>query len=376
MTRLSLAMVLVALALPLRAQEPAAAGEPSLRDRLQAKLAAFVERNRTPGATAAVALPGGEVVAVAAGVREQGRDAPMQPDDRMFCGSVGKTWFAEVALELVAAGKLSLDDRIGDHLGEQPWFERLPNHATITVRNLMRHDSGLPRWIEMPGALAEMAKPERTWANGEQVQFVLDVPPVHPAGDGWAYSDTNYIVLGLIVEKVAGEPIYELVQERVIDRHELRGTVPGNARTIERLVQGHVQMFRRFGFPERTLDRSKQPPRLRFDPSSEWCGGGIVTTAADLAKWARVFGRQPRRMEHAVPARGLGEGTRYGLGVMLRDSELGPTRGHDGVFIGYGAKMLWFEQHDLGVAILCNHDMAGAAMGPLAIELVRLVVDG
>ncbi|MFN3240715.1 MAG: serine hydrolase domain-containing protein [Planctomycetota bacterium] len=359
---------------------PAAAtreGQPDpRREELRQRLAAFCERTGTPGATAAVALPDGRVFAVAAGVRESGRDPVMQQDDRMFCGSIGKTWFAEVALDLVAADKLSLDDAIADHLGDEPWFARLPNHEAITVRNLMRHDSGLPRWIEMPGALAEMAKPDRRWRNGEQVSFVLDKPPVHPAGQGWAYSDTNYIVLGLIVEKVTGEPIYATVQKTVLDRYELRDTVPGNRRSIDRLVQGHARMFHRFGFPERSLDVSRQPARLRFDPSSEWCGGGIVTTAGDLARWARIFGRQPRRNRDGVRAKALGGDTRYGLGVMLRDGALGPTRGHDGVFIGYSATMVWFERHDLGIAVLCNCDTAGAGLQPLALELAKVALGG
>lgn len=359
----------------LQAQEKAPPSTAALRADLEQKLAAFCKRTRTPGATAAIALPDGQVLAVAAGVRQQGLEAPMQPADRLFCGSIGKTWFAEVTLDLVAAGKLSLDDPIQKHLGDEPWFARLPNHDTITVRNLMRHDSGLPRWIEMPGALTEMAKPERSWRNGEQVQFVLDKPAVHKAGAGWAYSDTNFIVLGLIVEKVVNKPIYQLVQEQVIDKHKLRNTVPGNRRSIDGLVQGHARMFHRFGFPDLSLDVARKPARLRFDPSSEWCGGGIVTTAADLARWSRLYGRQPRRTQDAVAAKALGASTRYGLGVMLRTSELGPTRGHDGVFIGYSATMVWFEKHDVAVAVLCNCDTAGRGLGALTVELARPFVE-
>lgn len=224
----------------------------------------------------------------------------------MFCGSIGKTWFASVALRLVKDRKLQLDDKIAQHLGDEPWFARLPNHDTITIRQL-------------------------------------------------------------IVEKLTKTDIYELVQEHVITKHGQQGTVPGNQRHIPGLVQGHVRMFGRFGFPERSLQKGK----LQFDPSSEWCGGGIVTTAADLANWARIYGSDKRRRRDAVAADRLGEGTKYGLGVMLRDSELGPTRGHDGVFIGYCATMMWFEKHDIAVSVLVNTDSAGRHLLALAVDLVK-----
>lgn len=353
------------------AQEPPAAqGRARLGDDLRVEL----ERQRVacdaPGLTAAVAFGADEVEAVACGVRELGEDEPLRANDRLFCGSVGKTWFAAVTLQIVAEGRLSLDDRVSRFLGDEPWFSKLPNHDRITVRNLLRHDSGLPRWIEADGALRQWAEGERVWAHGEQLRFVEGAAPVHDVAAGWAYSDTNYIVLGLCVEKVVRRPIYELVQERLLDTNRLRDTVPGDRRAIDGLVQGHLRMFTRFGFPSRALEDGK----LTYDPSAEWCGGGYVTSAPDLARWARLYGRDDARTRDAVPARALGPGTRYGLGVMLRDTELGPTRGHDGVFLGYGATMLWFERHDLGVAVLANADDCSHRLARAAVALAKIAV--
>ena len=343
----------------------------ALTDALRTELQLFQQRSDVPGVSAAVVLSSGKMVAVAAGVRDLDTGAKLESGDRMFCGSIGKTWFASVALQLIADGKLALDDKIAKHLGHVAWFARLPNHESITVRHLMRHESGLPRWIEMPGALAEMARPDRVWKNGDQVTFVLDKKPLHAAGDGWAYSDTNYIVLGLIVEAVMKRPIYDLVQDMVIAEHRLMNTLPGNQRRIPGLVQGHVRLFARFGFPKRSLLKGK----LQFDPAAEWCGGGIVTTAGDLARWARIYGSAKYRATQAVPADRLGKGTKYGLGVMLRDTELGPTRGHDGVFIGYGATMMWFEEHDISVGVLVNTDGAGRHLSGIAVQLAKLATE-
>lgn len=337
---------------------------------LQAELQTQRAAARAPGLTAAVRLADGAVVAVAVGVRELGGEEPLVPTDRLFCGSVGKTWFAALALELVAAGKLSLDDLVARHLGEQPWWSRLPNHATLRVRNLLRHDSGLPRWIENREGMRAWAEGKRAWPPGAQLEYVFDAAPVHAVGEGWAYSDTNYIVLGLVIEHVTKRPIYDLVQERLLTPQGLRDTVPGNARTIAGLTQGHVRLFRRLGFAERALADG----RLTFDPAAEWCGGGYATTAPDLARWAHTFGRSPDRLEHAVAAPGLGRGMRYGLGVMLHDTALGPARGHDGVFLGYGASMRWFERHDIACAVLANCDDASRVLPAAVVALAKVAV--
>ena len=81
------------------------------------------------------------------------------------------------------------------------------------------------------------------------------------------------------------------------------------------------------------------------------------------------------RTQDAVAAKALGASTRYGLGVMLRTSELGPTRGHDGVFIGYSATVLWFERHDVAVAVLANTDSAGRGLVPAAVALARIAIE-
>lgn len=340
----------------------------TLANALRAELQVHLAAAKAPGLSAAVCLADGAVVAVACGVRELGEAAPLSSGDRLFCGSVGKTWFAAVALELVQEGKLSLDAKASQFLGDEPWWSRLPNHDELTVRNLLRHDSGLPRWIETAPGMRAWVAGEQAWPPGAQLQFVLDAAPVHPVGKGWAYSDTNYIVLGLIVEKVARRSCYDLVQERLLTPQGLKDTVPGDRRQIDGLVQGHLRMFHRLGFAERALADGK----LTYDPAAEWCGGGFVTTAPDLARWAHHYGAAAERTRDAVAAPGLGRGMRYGLGVMLHDTELGSARGHDGVFLGYGASMRWFERSGVACAVLANCDDAGRVLNKAVIALAKL----
>jgi D-alanyl-D-alanine carboxypeptidase len=105
----------------------------------------------------------------------------MRPDARLLQGSVGKTYVAAIALQLVQEGRLSLDDPISKHLGREPWFHRLPNASRITIRHLMRHTSGLVRWEFDSAATAVMrAQPFKTWTPEERLAYLLDKRPLRP----------------------------------------------------------------------------------------------------------------------------------------------------------------------------------------------------
>jgi CubicO group peptidase (beta-lactamase class C family) len=105
-----------------------------LRQVLEERLAVFVAAGRVPGVSAGVVLPDGRALALAAGRANREREMPLEPGDRLCGGSTGKTVVAAVLLQLVQEGKLGLEDLLGEHLGDEPWFERLPNASDITPR--------------------------------------------------------------------------------------------------------------------------------------------------------------------------------------------------------------------------------------------------
>src|SRR6185369_2154040 len=169
------------------------------------------------------------------------RHRPMRPTDRMLQGSVGKTYVAAVAMQLVGEGKLDLDAKIERYLGREPWFGRLPNAHDITVRQLMRHTSGLVRYEFQPAATAALrANPFKEWAPEERLSYILDSKAPFAAGQGWEYSDTNYIVLGMIIERLLGEPYYAAVRKRVLEPLALRNTLPSDRRALPGVVVGYA----------------------------------------------------------------------------------------------------------------------------------------
>jgi D-alanyl-D-alanine carboxypeptidase len=126
--------------------QTAVANTTALKTALQLKLDEWHKAGGFPGATLGAVLANGESFGLAVGFSDRDAKTPMMPSDRMLAGSVGKTFAAATALQLIKEGKIGLDDKIEKYLATEPWFSRLPNAKDITVRQLMNHTSGLVRY--------------------------------------------------------------------------------------------------------------------------------------------------------------------------------------------------------------------------------------
>ena len=351
-----------------------------LKSEAQAQVDHFLAGGKFPGVTAGITLPDGQSFAVAAGVSNRTTGAAMKTTDRLMQGSVGKTYVSAVALQLVTEGKLSLDEKIEKHLGAESWFPRLPNGKDITVRMLMNHTSGLVRYEFKEQFTRDLtAAPGKVWKPEELVAYILDAPAPFPAGRDWQYSDTNYIVLGMILEKVAGENYHRLVRQRVLIPFGLTDTIPVEGRVVAGLVQGYAGPANPFG----KTDEMIRSGRFAINPQFEWTGGGMASTSEDLAKWAKLLyeGKafDPSLMPEfldGVPAR-LGPNTRYGLGVIIRETNLGTSYGHSGFFPGYLSEMMYFPRYGIAVAVQVNTSESqklGMPLGRFLLDLAASIV--
>lgn len=239
-------------------------------DDLQKLLDDFHARYQFPGATAAIILPNGDVVEAATGLADRENKVPMTPNSRMLAASIGKSFVAATLLALETDGFLRRTDLASEHLGQLPWFSRLPNHDTMTVDDLLRHRSGLPDHVHLESFQAKMAS--RMAEGGaaltpsEAIAFVLDAEPLFPAGSAWAYSDTGYLLLGLVIEEATGQRYYEIVAERFLASLGLSATAPSNAAYLEDLAVGNVAEGNPFGLPYRTIAENGS---LLWDPATE-----------------------------------------------------------------------------------------------------------
>ncbi|MHC4897561.1 MAG: serine hydrolase domain-containing protein [Planctomycetota bacterium] len=383
-------LLLLLLAVTLAAQDSRPASVPTdvrarIQDRCQAELERVFAGSSFPGGSAALILPDGQLLTVTVGFASVEDKQKMRPADRMLSGSIGKTYVTAAAHHLIQKGKIRLDDKASSYFkhgdGEpDAWFMRLPNAGDFTLRQLLRHQSGLPRYVFkkqfFEDLLADDNK-DKVWKPRELLSYVFDSEPLFPAGKGWAYSDTNFIVVGMILERASGMTFYEYVQKHFLAPHRLKDTLPSDQRRIPGLIQGYAGLMQRFGVPERVIGKDG---KFVLNPQFEWCGGGFANTPADLARWARILytgkameGPYLKTMLDTVPAARLGRGTRYGLGVMERETPAGRLLGHDGMFPGYSSTMGWFPEPRIAAAFQVNKDDSRAVMAPMYRVMTRLV---
>ncbi|MFJ2276348.1 serine hydrolase domain-containing protein [Streptomyces sp. NPDC087866] len=314
---------------------PVAAAQPRAVDPLQREVDA-IHRTGALGVLAEVSAPGGSTVA-RAGSADAGSGGPMPWDGRFRIGSATKTFTAAVVLQLVEKGRMSLDDTVEHWL---PGVVR--GHGNdgrlITVRQLLRHTSGLrdvaPGIAALNSAPGYRAERFRTYTPGELVRIAVSDSPKFPPGKGWSYSNTNYVLAAMIIEKVTGRSWAREVQARIISPLGLSGTsVPG---TFPFVRGPHAHGYAAFGTGEDT-------DVTTLDPSMAVGSGAIVSTAHDLTRFyaALLGGRllEPAQLAEMTAAEDAPElGVGYGLGIAEIPLSCGGSYfGHRGELLGYTA---------------------------------------
>jgi D-alanyl-D-alanine carboxypeptidase len=278
----------------------------------------------------------------------------------MFAGSVGKTFAAATALRLVERGELSLDEGIAKYLGGRPWFSRLPNGAQITVRMLMNHSSGLMEHVgENRFNKSLIGQPDKIWKPDDLVAFVLDRRPLFEAGKGFSYADTNYILLGMVIEALGEKTLYQRVDEWFLSPLKLQHTSPAVGRELPGLIQGYTGP-EPFAFPGEVV----QNGQYVVNPQFEWTGGGFISTASDLALWGHhlYHGDLLNSASRAVMLQTIpmddahDSSVGYGLGVMVWQTVHGPAYGHGGIFPGYQTVVKHYLKYGITLAMQFNED--------------------
>jgi len=332
----------------------------AFKQKIQARLDSLREAGKFPGLTVGIVFPDNTSIAFASGVADSAKHQSMTTDAMLMQGSVGKTYASAVTMQLLKEGKFKLDDKVSQYLGHYAWFNRLPNAPDITIKMLMQHTSGIMRY-EFKDAFTKdlTANPARVWKPEELLAYVLDEKPAFKAGEGWEYSDTNYIVLAMIIEQVTGKKYYDLATDRILKPFHLTHTMPSNQRKLKGLVQGYAGKDNPFGGKNEVIADDGE---FIINPQFEWTGGGIYSTSLDLAKWGKLLYEGKAfdpsylsAMEDGVPAKMLGANASYGLGVIIRQSQkYGTLYGHSGFFPGYMTEMYYFPKYKMCFAVQTN----------------------
>jgi D-alanyl-D-alanine carboxypeptidase len=304
------------------------------RDIVQQNLDALVRDDGFPGALASVGDRGGQVRDYTAGVGNLTTKAPVPLDGYVRIGSNTKTFTSAVVLQLVGEGKVDLDQPIETYLPGLVRGDGIDGH-TITVRHLLQHTSGLPNYTAI-------------FANGylpyQHTYFeprrMLDLALAHKAdfapGTTFEYSNTNYVLAGLLIEQITGRPVAEEITNRVINKIGLRHTYFPNVGD-QAIRAPHPAGYHHDDPSKPLTDVTVQ------DPSFGWAAGEMISTPSDLNRFfhALLSGKvlppaQLTQMRTTVEAPGLGAGARYGLGLVSTPLSCGGLSwGHGGDIPGY-----------------------------------------
>lgn len=310
---------------------PPAASAAARPHTVQRGLNALVHTDGVPAALASVKDRGGRTRAYTAGVGDLATGAKVPRDGQVRVGSNTKTITAVVVLQLVGEGKIGLDAPVDAYLRGLVGGDGIDGRQ-ITVRQLLQHTSGLPNYSKY------LSDDIRYYDPRELLDLALQHKADFAPGTNWAYSNTNYLVAGLIVQKVTGRSLAEEIDQRVIQRIGLRHTyfpAPGEEMIRERHPRGYYQ------------DSAGAPlvDATEWDPSWAWAAGQMVSTNSDLNRFfsALLAGRllpkaQLEQMRTTVPASyPFPAGARYGLGLVSTPLSCG------GVYWGHGGSMTGYE---------------------------------
>ncbi|MDI5978626.1 serine hydrolase domain-containing protein [Amycolatopsis magusensis] len=275
-----------------------------------------------------------------AGVRKLGETAKPPTNGLFRIGSNTKTFVATVVLQLVAENKIGLDASVSEYL---PQFGMDPR---ITVRMLLQHTSGVfnhtgdyYNGTAMPGLPSTgqewVDNRFRTYQPDELVRFALAKPALFAPGTDWNYSNTNYTIAGLLIEKVTGRSYAEELRRRILWPLGLSGTVVPGARPEIPGPHAHGYYHYQDAGRPKTVDVTRQNPSLLF------AAGDLISTTQDLHKFfSALVGGELLPDSLLAEMRTPHPKANYGLGLFVEDAGCGvKVLRHNGSTIGYGALM-------------------------------------
>ena len=332
-----------------------------LTDNLQHKLDSITQKGLVPGVTFAVCFSNGQTTSLASGYADVELQQPMKPNSIMFTGSVGKTFVAAIILQLVDEGSLVLDELASKYLDGQAWFHQIPNAQSITIRMLLNHTAGIPEWAFQPGVWESVHNdPDKTWTAEERMSKVIGLQPSNPAGKGWSYADSHYIILGAIIEQLTGNDYYNELSKRILKPYGLTNTTPAVQRFLPGLVAGYTSLSNELLLPKKVAENQT----YAFNPQLEWTGGGLVTNVSDLCVWAKIVWSGKLFAQHtynqmitAVPFKtGLFEDAGYGLGCFVGSTNGTSYYGHTGFVPGYITFVQYIPEFGVSLAMQFTSD--------------------
>lgn len=315
----------------------------SVQDSLQKTLNEQMAKYKVPGAIVGIWFPDQGSWVVGSGKGDKSTGVAPKTTDRVRVGSLTKTFTATAVLQLVDAGKLTLDDKLSKY---EP---QVPGADGITLRQLLNMTSGLFNYTDDGAFWTKfMGSPKATWTPQQVLDFALPHPAVFPPGQQYMYSNTNYILLGMIIEKVTGKTAGSAITTGIINKLGLKNTsFPMTTEIPTPYMHGYVPAAGQPNGSGNLTDMSV------YSPTSFWTAGGMISTLDDLKTWSEALatGKVVSKAMHVEQVKfNPPNTTSYGLGVMGG----GKIIGHSGEVPGYNSSMYYIPASKATSIVLIN----------------------
>jgi len=331
--------------------------DPELTQALRQILSDNMEEFGIPGALVGVWIPGEGNLIIEQGLSDIETNEAIMKEDHMRIGSVTKSVTVTVILQMVEEGLINLDDPLSK------FFPEIEN-SSATVGELANMRSGIFNYTEdQEFIILLLENLLRKWAPQELVDVADSNAPYFLPDGGWHYSNTNTVILGMIIEQVTGNSVGDEIQNRIIDPLGLSGTIyPVTTDIPVPFSRGYVEFDPEIGLTDVTFS----------DPSASAASGAMISKLSDLRKWGEALGKgtllnqetQQLRINSLSPIifdpcddndperpkRSCPEYDKYGLGI----GELSGWIGHTGEYIGYTALVMYNPETESVIVILMN----------------------
>jgi len=324
-------------------------------DKVDDLIKSEMKRQKVPGMSYAVMRNGKMVRSGAFGLADVEHNVRAQIGDVYEIGSITKQFTGAALLLLIEDGKLNLEETVKSHLPEAPdaW-------ANVTLRDLVYQTSGIPEYAFVPeiGLVDDFDR--KKWFE-RMKEYPLDFP----TGTAWAYSNSNYALLGWIIEKAAGKPYTEFVTERIFKPLKMENT--------RFLRPTDIVPRRSHGY----LMNGPEMIRAPFGGASIASDGSIASTVYDMVKWdaalrkRELFKPSSYALMWAPAVLKSGRARPYGMGWFLTTPGAPAYVGHGGNSVGYSAGLARYEKDGLSVVLMCNlYPIGGEALARRIAETI------
>jgi CubicO group peptidase (beta-lactamase class C family) len=317
-----------------------------------------------PGAAVIVTDDGKTVYEAGRGLADVEAKTPITPATVFRMGSITKQFSAAIMLQLVAEGKVALDDRLSKFLPDYP-----KPGADATIAQLLNHTVGVQSYTGIPGWMVEK-NTARAFTTEQMIAEFKDLPAPSKPGEKFDYNNSGYVLVGAVIEKVTGKPWHVNVDERIakplglktIRYGEFEGETPNMAK----------------GY---TLKDDKVADAQKIHMSVPHAAGALIGSVEDLAKWNAALhsGKvvrpdlYARMIAPTVLPGGATEG--YGFGIRNQDVRSRKALGHGGGIFGFSTDSVYLPAEGVFVAVFTNSDSSSADPGMVMLKLAALALD-